>query len=415
MDGNDIQNVKFETGLNRTESGRPAFFGSPFVEATAPLNGNALWMRWGEYMVVDTYSNMADEVKAIRERVAMGDMSPLSKYRISGSDAEDFLDGLIPRPIAKLQDEQIYYSPWCTEEGNVIGDGLIIREDANNFLISADPGLKWWTSNIRSRDVNVSDETDNFGILTLQGPKSRETVAAAADGEFSELPFSRLGWVTIAGQKIRIIRQGFTGEHGYELWVPRAHGVAVWEAVAKAGAQFDILPAGAWALDIARIEAGLLIVGYDYTSAGPDGGAAGVYAAGTLRASPLDLGLGRLIDYDGGDFVGKAALSAKTESGDHRQLVGLEIDWKGFESDAPGNLTRVRWYPASLTADGRDAGFATSVTWSPTTRRLIGFGHVAKEFAEPGTQLQAALSENDADTVTATVIKLPFYKLNRSC
>ncbi|OCP19614.1 MULTISPECIES: aminomethyltransferase family protein [unclassified Ensifer] len=415
-----MDDIKFTTGLTAAQGARVAFRGTPFVERTAPLNQNALWMRWDRNMVVDAYSDMVEELAAIRTAVAMGDMSPLSKYVISGPDAEAMMDKLIPRDIKKLQVGQIYYAPWCDENGHVVGDGLIFRMDENTFRISADPGFAWWKRHAEGLDVQVTDITDTYGILTLQGPRSREVLEAATQSGFQELPFSRLAVVSIAGKHVEILRQGFTGEHGYELWVKADDAPCIWDAVEDAGRSFGIRPAGAWALDVARLEAGLLIVGYDYTSAGPDHGGAGIQAAGRFRASPFDLGLGRLVDFKKPDFLGRAALERMSNDGEHRQLVGLEIDWKqlsgtGLETAEPGNLRRVRWYPVPVFDGSVEIGHASSVAWSPTLRKLIGFGHLRQAFGEVGTQVSLRWDDGvTAIDVAARVVALPFLSLRRS-
>ncbi|TJV38232.1 MAG: aminomethyl transferase family protein [Mesorhizobium sp.] len=415
-----MNDIKFTSGLSVVADAHVAFRGTPFVERTAPLNQNALWMRWDRNMVVDCYSDMVEELAAIRNRVAMGDMSPLSKYVIAGPDAERMMDALIPRDIKKLQVGQIYYAPWCDENGHVVGDGLVFRMDETTFRVSADPGLSWWKQHAEGLDVRVTDISDSYGILTLQGPRSREVLEAVTQS-VQELPFSRLAIVTIAGRRVEILRQGFTGEHGYELWVKADDGAAVWDAVEAAGKPFGILPAGAWALDIARLEAGLLIVGYDYTSAGPDHGGASIQAAGKYRASPFDLGLGRLVDFRKADFIGKAALQRMSNTGDRRQLVGLDIDWsqaldrKGLESNAPGNLRRVQWYPLKAFRGGKEVGHASSVAWSPSTGRMIGFGHLRREAAETGTELTLKWNKDGvAADVRARVVGLPFLSLKRA-
>ncbi|MBL0374562.1 aminomethyltransferase family protein [Rhizobium sp. KVB221] len=416
-----MNDIKFTSGLSAVAGARVAFRGTPFVERTAPLNQNALWMRWDRNMVVDAYSDMVEELAAIRTRVAMGDMSPLSKYVIAGPDAEMLMDKLIPRDITKLKIGQIYYAPWCDENGHVVGDGLVFRMDETTFRVSADPGFTWWKQHASGLDVQVTDITDTYGILTLQGPRSREVLQAVAQSPFEELPFSRLAMVTIAGRQVEILRQGFTGEHGYELWVKAEDGVAVWDAVQEAGKPYGILPAGAWALDIARLEAGLLIVGYDYTSAGPDDGGAGIQAAGKYRASPFDLGLGRLIDFRKSDFVGKAALERMQGAGDHRQLVGLDIEWSqaaggaGLEGGAPGNLRRVQWYPVPVFHGAAEVGHASSVAWSPTTGKMIGFGHLRGDVAAVGTQLTLRWNKDGTTIdVNARVVALPFLSLKRA-
>lgn len=235
--------------------------GTPFAPRTADLNSNALWMRWDGKMVVDVYSDVSQELRAIREAAAMGDMSPLSKYEIRGPEAEQMLDQLIPRDVTRQKVGQVYYTPWCDERGKVVNDGLVIRVDATTFRISADPNQEWLERAVRPFDVELEDITDRYGILTLQGPQAPAVLAAASGTDWSSLPFSRLENATVGGVFVHLLRQGFTGEIGYELWCRADDAVAVWDAVAAAGAPFGTTAAGAHALDVARVEAGLLIIG----------------------------------------------------------------------------------------------------------------------------------------------------------
>ncbi len=395
--------------------------GTPFAPRTAAINGNALWMLWDRMMVVDVYADAREELRAIREAAAMGDMSPLSKYEVRGPDAARMLDALIPRDVTRLAVGQVYYTPWCDEHGKLVNDGLVIRVDETTFRLSADPNWAWLRRHAEGLDVELDDVTERIAILTLQGPKAPAVLAAATGENWSGLPFSRLARAEVAGVAIDVLRQGFTGEIGYELWVAAEQAPALWDAIAAAGAPHGILPAGALALDVARVEAGLLIVGYDYTSAGDDRGGASVDADHAHTGSPYELGLGRLVKLDKGDFVGREALAREAASDSGERLLGVECDWRALQAaherlgePAPA-LGRVQWYPKPLLHDGRVVGRASSLVWGPSVGRLIGFAHVPAELAEAGTELAVRWGVGGHDIeVPATLRELPFLELRRA-
>jgi aminomethyltransferase len=375
------------------EGQHPGWRGTPFVSRTAPLNRNQLWMHWDGLMVADVYSDVETELRAIRTSAAMGDMSPLAKYEVRGRGAEAMLDRMIPRDVTRLAPGSVLYSPWCDEEGRLVNDGLVIREADAVFRLSADPNGAWLARCAEGFDVEIVDITRELAILTLQGPQAPAVLAAATGTDWRDLPFSRTRDATIAGCAVDVLRQGFTGEVGYELWVRADDAPAVWDAVAAAGADAGVVPAGAHALDLARIEAGLLIIGYDYTGAGPDRHGATVEPGGAYHATPLELDMVRLIDFDKPDFLGREALVTEAQGGSRRRLAGLVCDWRALVAAhqdrgvPPAGLDRVHWYPKALRADGRDVGHVTSLTWAPTVERLIGFAHVEPSLAEPGTRL----------------------------
>jgi aminomethyltransferase len=396
------------------------FPGTPFAQRTAPLNGNALWMHWDRMLVVDSYTDPYEELRAIRERVAMGDMSPLSKYEVRGAGAERMLDALIPRDVTKLAVGQVYYTPWCNEDGKVVNDGLVVRVEPDRFLLSADPDWERLQRYAADWDVELTDVTEQIGILTLQGPKAPAVLAAASGEDWEDLPFSRVRRTTIAGAPVDVLRQGFTGEVGYELWVAAEHAPALWGAIAEHGAEHGIAPAGARALDVARTEAGLLIIGYDYTGANEDRHGAVVAVDPANTGTPYELGLGRLVDLGKGDFLGKAALEREASEGARRLLLGVECDWRALFAEherigvPPTDLGRVQWYPLPLLRDGAVAGRATSLTWGASVGKMIGFAHVDAG-CSAGDEVVVrwnALGE-DLD-VPATLRELPFFSLRRA-
>lgn len=398
----------------------PRWPGTPFAARTQQLNHNQMWMQWGGKMITDVFSDLDRELHAVRNRAAMGDMSPLSKYDVVGPGAADALDHILTRDVHKLAVGQTYYTPWCNQDGKLVADGLVIRVDDQTFRISADPNLAWLTEHCAPFDAEVSDVTDVYAIMSLQGPRSTEVLAAATGQSWDDLRFSRLAKAQIAGRDIDLLRQGFTGEVGYELWIHSADAVAVWDAVAAAGEPFGIEAAGAAVEDIARVEAGLFIVGYDYNAAGTDAQGASVQLASHNDASPFELGLGKFVDFSKKDFIGRAALEREAAVGGRTTLVGLEIDWVALTDACASlglamlDLGRVRWNPIPLAGPGHPNRRATSVTWSRTARKLVGFGHVSPDDAAAGTvDLLWPIGE-EAVTVSAKIVSTPFVSRKRS-
>ncbi|MFA3839526.1 aminomethyltransferase family protein [Streptomyces aureus] len=413
----DPPSATADTGGDRQP---PAWPGTPFAGRTQELNQNAMWMLWGGKMISDIFTDLDREIGAIRSSVAMVDMSPLSKYDITGPDALDAVNRIITRDARKLEIGQTYYTPWCNEQGRLVNDGLVIRVDESTYRISADPNLDWLTARCASFDAKVIDVTDAYAILTIQGPRSTEVLASVTGSSWDDLKFSRLARTRIAGHDVDVLRQGFTGEIGYEIWIAAAYAVDVWDAVAAAGAPFGIEPAGAAAEDIARVEAGLLIVGYDYSAAGTDGQGASVQLGASYDASPFELGLGKFVDFSKDDFIGRAALEREAAEGSRTRLVGLEIDWRRLSQEcerlgfAPLDLGRVRWEPVPLAGDGDPNRRASSVTWSRTTRKLVAFGHVSPQEAQQESVTLLWPVADSTVSVPARVVQPPFVSRRRS-
>ena len=394
---------------------------TPFHERTRRLNRMQMWFNWDQHIVPDVYTDFHEELRTTRAAVSMGDMSPLSKYEIRGDHALQLLDRVVTRDVTKLQIGQVFYTPWTDERGKVVGDGLLFRTGENAFRLSADPQLEWLTRHAGGFDVAVDEVTDDYGLLAIQGPLSPRVMDALTGELWEEMPFSHARTTTVAGADLLAARQGFTGEVGYELWVPADAGVDVWDAVAKAGEAFGIRPVGELAIDVARVEAGMLIVGADYTGAGPDRPGSVIELNAEHEASPAELGLGGFVELDKGDLVGKEALAAEAAAEVPRlRLVGLELDRQAVvrlyaaEGLPPMLPSRVWWYPVPASLGGRPVGHATSVTWAPTVGKIVGFGHLERSQTTPGTEVAIRWTLNGADgEVPARVVELPFLELRR--
>ncbi len=390
--------------------------GTAFHPRTAGLNTKMAWGEWSGYFAAQVYADFHDiEYNAIREAVAAIDVSPLYKYVVSGPDAMHLVDRIMTRDANKLAVGQVFYTPWCDERGRVIDDGTVTRRDETTyFWTAADPSYRWFTLNAHGLDVSIEDVSDQVAALALQGPRSREVLEAATRQDWSDLRYFRHRRTEIGGIEANVTRTGYTGDLGYELWVDAEAAVELWDAVFEAGDAFGIRPAGIRALDVSRVEAGLILIEVEYTSSRHAQSAEQEY-------SPFEIGLGRLIDLAKADFVGKLALAGEAErGGPARRLVGLELDWSGIESvfarhDLPPAVSPlVHRDPAPVFKQGRLVGRATSVTWSPTLKRMIGFGSLPPTLAAPGSRVSVEwMVEGEPGKVPATVVDLPFLDLPR--
>ena len=398
------------------------FVGTPFNAGTAPLNINQRWVAWDRYHIVDTFMGFDAEYLAIRNSAATIDMSPLGKYDIIGPDAERFLDYLVTRDMSGQLVGQIYYSPWCNENGKTVGDGMIFRLEKEQFRISTDPQYHWFTQQARGFDIEIIDITPDYGILALQGPKSQLVLEASTGEDWSDLAFSRIRHIEVDGFAVTVMRQGFTGEHGYELWVENEGAMAVWDAVYQQADRFGLQPAGFHAHDVARMEAGLLIVGPDYTGAGTDTerGAA-IEVERQDERSPYEMRLGNFVHLDKADFVGKEALRREKETGTARNMRGLLIDWEGIaglctKQGLPPVVVPVPiWYPLDIIENRKSVGRATSIAWSPAANSIAGFAFIDVEYSDPGTKVSVEFEVgSETGLVNATVADLPFIGIKRA-
>ena len=392
--------------------------GTAFHPRTSELNTKMAWGEWAGYWSAAVYADFHDiEYNAIREAAALFDTSPLYKFVISGPDAARLLDRVLTRDVRKLAVGRVLYSPWCDENGKVLDDGNLARIEEDRYLLTAaDQTLRWLRMNAAGLDVEVEDVSETVAGLGLQGPLSRDVLEKATGQDWKDLHYFGHRRTEIAGVQIDVTRTGFTGDLGYELWVPADGAVEVWDAVWEAGQDHQIRPIGVRALDVARVEAGLMMVDAEYTGAR--------HATSTSPEefySPFELGLGRLVDFGKENFVGKRALEQEqAKGGPKRRLVGLHVDWSGIEGMfakhglAPAVSPFVNRDPVPLYKQGRKIGRATSVAWGITIKKMVGFGSVPPSMSTPGEHLQIEWTvEGERGKVSATVIEYPFLDLPR--
>jgi aminomethyltransferase len=388
--------------------------GTAFHDRTFAACQSLNYREWSGYYTVSSYEvHHEHEYNAIRNAAALIDISPLYKYIVEGSDATKLVDRVITRDIHKVKPGQVIYCCWCDEQGKVIDDGTITRLGENRYRwTAADPSLRWFRQNGLNMDVQVEDISEKVAALALQGPTTGKLLKSVAEADIANLKYFRMTSGKIAGMPVDISRTGYTGDLGYEIWVPLNDGseaLKVWDTLMDAGRRFDIHPAGMLALDVARIEAGLLLIEVDYTSSKKA-------LIPEQKYSPYELGFGRMVHLEKENFVGKSALMQQKKTGVPRQLVGLEMDWVeieeryekfGLTPAAPAQASRVH-VPVYL--GGRQVGKATSTTWSPLLKKMIALASVETAHARPGTKLQMEITiEAVRQKVTATVVNTPFF------
>jgi aminomethyltransferase len=385
--------------------------GTAFHERTLALCESLNYREWSGYYTVSVYEMRHEhEYNAIRNSAALIDISPLYKYKVTGKDATKFVNRVISRDINKVAIDQVIYCCWCDPEGKVIDDGTITRLAENEYRwTAADPSLRWFQQNALGLSVRIEDITEQVAALALQGPTSGRLLNAVAEANISNLKYFRVTHGKIAGVPVDISRTGYTGDLGFEIWMPWRDAVKVWDELNSKGKAFDIHPAGMIALDIARIEAGLILIEVDYTSSKKA-------LIDAQKFSPAEIGLGKLVDLKKEIFVGREALAREAKKGADRSLVGLEINWNEVESlyDKVGMAPQVPSM-ASRTAvpvyrGGRVVGKATSTTWSPTLKKMIALACVNRENSSVGTTLNMEITvEAVRHTVSAKIVPLPFF------
>jgi aminomethyltransferase len=388
--------------------------GTAFHERTFPLCHSLNYREWSGYYTVSVYEvHHEHEYNAIRNACALIDISPLYKYLITGKDATKLVNRVITRDINKVKVGQVIYCCWCDEEGKVIDDGTISRLEENVYRwTAADPSLRWFRQNGLNMDVQIEDISEKVAALALQGPTSAKLLKAVAEADIANLKYFRVTRGKIAGVPVDISRTGYTGDLGYEIWMPwddKNDAVKVWDALAEKGRQFDLHAAGMLALDVARVEAGLLLIEVDYTSAKKA-------LIPSQKFSPYELGFAKMVHLEKENFIGKRALERDAKNGVGRQLAGLEVDWidveqlyerYGLTPAAPAQASRVA---VPVYSGEKQVGKATTTTWSPTLKKMIALASLETEYSKPGTGLQMEITiEAMRMKANVKVTTLPFF------
>jgi aminomethyltransferase len=337
---------------------------TPFHARTSALARLNQWGAWGGYTTVLAYDDEAMEYTAIRNQASVYDLTPMVKYRIAGPEGEAFLNRLTLRNVAKLKPRHVHYTAWCDGDGKLLDDGTLFRFAADEFLLCCqERHLPWLLDSADGYDVSVREVTEEIAALSLQGPCAHAVLEGAGFGDTAVLKPFQMMRLDFQGAPLTISRTGFTADLGYELWTSPGMALALWDQLFAAGSRYGIRPIGTNALNLARIEAGFIIANLDFVPA--------EQAVRNDRVrSPLEVGLGWMIDFEKGHFNGRRALLAERANGSSRwALVGLDID-----GNVPADHALI--YHRKT----KEVGYITAAAWSPATKRNIALALVERPY-----------------------------------
>ncbi|MEX0706724.1 MAG: aminomethyltransferase family protein [Woeseia sp.] len=341
---------------------------SPFHPRQAELNIRDSWAAWNGYKFANYYYDAEYEYFCIRNQCGTYDICPMQKYEIKGPDAEAMLNRMVTRDVKKIGINRVAYTVWCTEEGRVVDDGTIFRLADDRFMLTAgSPNVAWLRQCCYGfDDVTVTDITDELAGLSFQGPMSCTVLRTMGfDGIEEAKPFD-IRHFPFRGQTLMISRTGFTGDLGYELWIPRQHALELWDALYAAGEDFGIQPYGEAATNMARLEAGFIMPGMDFNE-----------ALQTVHyqhdQTPYELQLGWLVDLKKAHFNGRLALVEEKSRGPAWKLVKLDIE---------GNWPAEGAIMYNNERCSREIGYVTSAMWSPAAKANIALAMIRSEYVE---------------------------------
>jgi len=387
---------------------------TPFHARTSALNQGNNWEEWAGFESATMFDLSFDhEYHAVRNGCGMFDVSPLYKYDLRGPDAHALLNRVVVRDLSKARVGQGFYTVWCDDHGKVIDDGTVMRLSEEHFRITAAiPTQYWLENNATGMDVEIEETSESIAALAIQGPTSRALIQSVTSTNLDGLRFFHCTDAVIAGCSVVIARTGYTGDLGFEIFLNAENALAIWDALMEAAPSYQMRPAGAVALDVARTEAGLILIDADF-----------IASTQTLyevqKTSPYELGLGWMVKLDQSYFVGRDALRAEEKRGSPRVTVGLELDIKSLEKcyaefDMPLHLPQTTWkqlYPIYSDKTRSDfIGRGSSGVWSSTLKKYVVIARLEAKYGKPGTVIYFEESiEAKSFPIPATVVPMPFF------
>ena len=340
------------------------------VEAMCDMND---WGNWMGYTTPNAYFDVELEYFAIRSTTGVFDLSPMNKYRITGPDAEAYLNRMVTRNVSKLGINRVGYAVWCNDAGQVMDDGTIFRLGEQDFRLCsyqrADDWLAWCTLGF---DVTITNESEDLAGLAVQGPTSCTILTLLGCTGLDQLKPFGIAHFTFEGAPMMVSRTGFTGDLGYEVWVAPAQAEALWDQLFEHGREYLIKPIGSYALDMARIEAGFIQAHVDFVPAEE------VVRNGRTR-SPFELGLEWLVDFSKPLFNGRSALLAEKAKGSRYRFAMLDI-----EGNKPAEHSFI------MKGD-KVVGTVTSAAWCPTVKSNIAYAQLEMPHGAVGDELVAEI------------------------
>ncbi|MGB3561661.1 MAG: glycine cleavage system aminomethyltransferase GcvT [Thermoanaerobaculia bacterium] len=333
------------------------------------------------------YGGVIGEHRAVRSAAGLFDVSHMGEFLVTGPGAESFIQRLTPNDVAKLTPGRAHYSGLLTTDGTYVDDLLVYRLGEEEFLLvvnaaNTQKDFEWVRTHLDG-EVELADRSMDYALLALQGPRALDILQPLTETDLSTIRYYRFADGVVAGSPSLISRTGYTGEDGFELYLPPAEAAAVWDRLLEVGTPDGLVPAGLGARDTLRLEAGMALYGHEIDD----------------TTTPWDAGLDWLVKLDKGDFVGRQALVAQKDAGTQRRLVGFEVEGRGIARQG---------HP--VMDDGKRVGEVTSGTWSPTFEKALGMAYLPHSLAEPETELAL---EVRGKLLTARVVELPFYKRSK--
>jgi len=389
--------------------------GTPFHSRTSALCTNLNWRQWSGYFAASSYDNFLEpEYHAIRSGAGLIDVSPLYKYEIRGKDAVRLVDRLMTRDATRCRVGQVFYAPWCDDEGKVVQDGTFQRLDETTFrATAADPTLRWFEMNAAGMEVAVRDVSEEVAALALQGPSSLDVLQSVSSADLRGLGYFRITSTRLRDIPAWVSRTGFTGDRGYEIWAEAGYAERLWDLLMDAGRGYGIHPCGMLALDLARIEAGYPLIEIDFVSSERA-------LIEAQKASPYEIGLGWAVNLKKPYFVGREALVEELRRPGGKRFVGVEVHWNeiemlyqefGLTPQLPNVASRLG---VPVYAGPEQIGKVTSSCWSPLLKKFIGLATLEADYAHPGTRAEMEMTvEYVRKRARARVVKLPFFDPER--
>jgi aminomethyltransferase len=349
---------------------------SPFYNKIKEHDYLNKWHRWAEYTTADMLEDATVEYFAIRNSASIFDITPMSKYCIKGPDALDFMNRMLPRDMTKIKVGRVAYTVWCDDEGMVIDDGTVFRIKEDEYLLCAqERQMEVLRRNAIGFDVEYSEVTDDIAAISFQGPCTCKILKNMNLKDIETMKMFDVRFFDFPGGEIMISRTGYTGDLGYEIWVNNDQAEPLWDALFIAGKDYAMRPIGGDALQIARIEAGLIAAKVDFSPANE-----------TVRPghakSPYELDLGWLVKLDkGAVFNGRRALIKEQKNGSRYRFVRLDVE---------GNKPAENAYLFDK-ENGKNIGYVSSAAWAPTAKKNIALGFVDMPYGEVGDTVWAEI------------------------
>ena len=373
---------------------------TPFYERMSKLDTVNTWHNWKGYSTPDELYCSETEYFAIRNATAVFDVSPMTKYRITGPDSLAYINRVVTRDMAKIKPGRVAYAIWCDDQGQVLDDGTIFHLREGEYrLCSQERHLDWLLASAIGFNVSIVEETADVAGLAVQGPTSYSVLNGLGIPGLDELKVFGLLHCDFEGSELMVSRTGFTGDLGYELWIEPAKAEALWDALFEAGKLYGIRPIGVHALEMARVEAGYLAPFEDFLPA------KSTVRTGRTR-SPLELGMDWLVDFKKPNFNGRRALAEEKRKGSTWRLVKLDIE---------GNkIANASYIYEKAKGNNTNIGFVTSAVWSPVCKQNIALGTVRMPHGAPGSKVwveiyyQREMHWNRA-MAEASVVDKPFW------